>query len=82
MSMKRIKAVADLNIYLRRNFQLIFEKQGLMVQIGSMNLGKLVIVPAARQSYAANLSAHAGRERCDFNPVIVCHIFGFWDSTN
>ena len=52
MSMKRIKAVADLNIYLRRNFQLIFEKQGLMVQIGSMNLGKLVIVPAARQSYA------------------------------
>ena len=41
--MKRIKAVADLNIYLQRNFQLIFEKQGLMVQIGSMNLAKLVI---------------------------------------
>jgi hypothetical protein len=53
-----------------------------MGQIGSMNLAKLVIVPAARQSYAANLSAHAGRERCDFNPVIVCHIFAFWDSTN
>ena len=47
--MKRIKAVADLNIYLRHNFQLILEKQGLMVQIGSMNLAKLVIVPAARR---------------------------------
>ena len=62
--MKRTKAVADLNMYLRCYFQLVFEKQDLVVQIGSMNLGKLLIV-------------QAGCERCDFNPVIVCHIFAF-----
>jgi len=51
-----------------------------MIQKGSMNLGKRVIVPTIRQSYAANLSTPAGRERCGFNPVIVCHILAFWNS--
>jgi hypothetical protein len=78
--MKRTEALADLNIYLWRYFQLFFEKQDLMIQIGSMNLGKLVIVQTIRQSYAANLSTPAGRERSGFHPVIVCHILAFWNS--